>query len=105
MADRPKFIEGQENWGPDHIPLPSGSYLHKPTLFQWNPRACHKCGETVFNIYPAGMGVSCPKCCKVPRHPDTRAPYPVMGKFDMTTLTVVQVFSVRVTDGPEDEGR
>lgn len=85
----------QTDWGPDHIPLPSGSFVHRPTLEAWEPKGCHKCGETVFNIYPPGMGVSCPNCVRTPRNPDTKANYPVFGKFCMVTLKVVQVFKVK----------
>jgi hypothetical protein len=79
----------------EHIRLPSGSFVHRPTLESWEPKGCHKCGETVFNIYPPGMGVACPNCVRRPRNPDTREPLPIYGKFDMVSLEVVEVLRVK----------
>jgi hypothetical protein len=98
VAGKPSVRE-KSKWGQDHIPLPSGSFLHRPTLEAWNPRGCHQCGDTIFNIYPPGRGVSCPKCVRNPKDPETKEPYPVHGKFCMVTLKVVQVFEVREDDG------
>jgi hypothetical protein len=88
----------------EHIPLPSGSFVHRPTLEAWEIKGCNTCGETIFNIYPNGFGVSCPKCCKRPRDSATKEPVPIYGKFNMVTLEVVQVFRVRkeVPDEPEE---
>jgi hypothetical protein len=86
---------------PDSIPLPSGSYLSRADLLKWNGKGCHTCGETIFNIFESGRGVSCPKCVRTPKDPLTREPLPIYGKFDMVKMEVVQVFRTRGNDGTE----
>jgi hypothetical protein len=92
-----KAASNESVWGPEWIPLPSGSRLHRDDLAKWEGRGCWKCGEVVFNIYESGSGVACPSCVRKRTKDDDGnwREVKLYGKFDMITMSVVQTFQVK----------